>query len=71
MGGIVFFDISLVEAPAVKRGGCGACGKGRNGGKQDEIVFWGDTKLVVVCGWRSRLAKEGGLNEEDSWIMLQ
>eukprot|EP00978_Attheya_sp_CCMP212_P012947 scaffold32298_cov60-Attheya_sp.AAC.1 len=57
-------------APAVKRGGCGACGKGTNGGKQDETVFWGDTKPVVGC--RSRLAKEGGLNEgEDNWIRLQ
>eukprot|EP00978_Attheya_sp_CCMP212_P016823 scaffold44437_cov57-Attheya_sp.AAC.5 len=39
-----FVDISLVEAPAIKRGGCGAYGKGRNGGKWDETVFWGGTK---------------------------
>ena len=47
-----FVDISLVEAPVVKRGGCGACGKGTNGGKRDETVFWGDTKpvMMVVCG---------------------
>eukprot|EP00978_Attheya_sp_CCMP212_P031959 scaffold122722_cov42-Attheya_sp.AAC.2 len=50
--GVGFVDISLVEAPALKRGGCGACGKekGRNGGKRGETVFWGDTKPVVVCG---------------------
>eukprot|EP00978_Attheya_sp_CCMP212_P005697 scaffold12798_cov43-Attheya_sp.AAC.1 len=49
--GVGFVDIFLIEAPAVKRGGCGACGKGRNGGKRDETVFWGDTKPpVVVCG---------------------
>eukprot|EP00978_Attheya_sp_CCMP212_P011792 scaffold29318_cov65-Attheya_sp.AAC.4 len=34
-----FVDISLVEAPAVKRGGCGACRKGRNGGKQENLSF--------------------------------
>eukprot|EP00978_Attheya_sp_CCMP212_P021494 scaffold62842_cov68-Attheya_sp.AAC.2 len=62
--------ISLVEAPAIKRGGCGPCGKERNGGKQDETVFWGNTKPVVVV-WHSRLAKEGGLNEEDNCIRLQ
>eukprot|EP00978_Attheya_sp_CCMP212_P000778 scaffold1588_cov40-Attheya_sp.AAC.2 len=53
MGGDGFVDISLVEAPALKRGGCGACGKrkGGNGGKRGETVFWGDTKpVVVVCG---------------------
>eukprot|EP00978_Attheya_sp_CCMP212_P032560 scaffold127845_cov84-Attheya_sp.AAC.1 len=48
--GVGFIGISLVEAPAVKRGGCGACGKGTNGGKWGETVFWGDTKPVVVCG---------------------
>eukprot|EP00978_Attheya_sp_CCMP212_P002544 scaffold5152_cov60-Attheya_sp.AAC.10 len=56
--GVGFVDISLVEAPAVKSGGCGACWKGRNGGKRDETVFWGDTKPVVVCGavgWRKRV----------------
>ena len=59
MGGVGFVDISLVEVPAVKRGECGACEKGRNGGKQDETVFWGDTELVlVVCGaagWQKRV----------------
>eukprot|EP00978_Attheya_sp_CCMP212_P041185 scaffold232819_cov55-Attheya_sp.AAC.1 len=48
----------LGMAPAIKRGGCGACGKGTNGGKRDETVFWGDTKPVVVCGaagWRKRV----------------
>eukprot|EP00978_Attheya_sp_CCMP212_P024583 scaffold77491_cov56-Attheya_sp.AAC.2 len=50
MVGVGFIDISLVKAPAVKRGGCGACGKGTNGGKRDETVFWGDTKPVMVCG---------------------
>eukprot|EP00978_Attheya_sp_CCMP212_P001427 scaffold2994_cov29-Attheya_sp.AAC.2 len=56
--GVGFVDISLVEAPVVKRGGCGACGKGRNGGKWDETVFWGDTMPVVVCGaagWQKRV----------------
>eukprot|EP00978_Attheya_sp_CCMP212_P014463 scaffold36889_cov64-Attheya_sp.AAC.4 len=37
-----FVDISLVEAPAIKMGGCGACGKGRNGGKWDKTKW---TKL--------------------------
>eukprot|EP00978_Attheya_sp_CCMP212_P040942 scaffold229005_cov61-Attheya_sp.AAC.2 len=56
-----FIDISLVEAPAVKRGGYGACGKGVNGGKREA----GRNCLVG-------LAKEGGLNEEeDNWIRLQ
>jgi hypothetical protein len=58
MGGVGFVDNSLVDAPAVKRGGCGACGKGRNGGKRNETVFWGNMKLVVVCGaagWRKRV----------------
>eukprot|EP00978_Attheya_sp_CCMP212_P027899 scaffold94689_cov42-Attheya_sp.AAC.1 len=50
MGGVGCVDISLVEAPALKRGGCGACGKGRNGGKRSETVFWVDMKPVVVCG---------------------
>eukprot|EP00978_Attheya_sp_CCMP212_P024586 scaffold77500_cov43-Attheya_sp.AAC.1 len=53
MGGVGFVDISLVEDPAVERGGCGACGmgKGRNDGKRGETVFWGDPKpVVVVCG---------------------
>ena len=50
MGGIGFVDISLVKDPAVKRGRCGACGKGRNGGKRGETVFRGDMKPVVVCG---------------------
>jgi hypothetical protein len=57
MGGIGFVDISLVKDLAVKRGGCGACRKGRNGGKQDETVFWSDMKPVVVCGaagWQKR-----------------
>jgi hypothetical protein len=73
MCGVGFVGISLVqEATSVKSVGCGACRKGGNGGKWDETAFWGDTKPVVVCGvWRSRLAKEGGLNEEDKWIMLQ
>eukprot|EP00978_Attheya_sp_CCMP212_P011526 scaffold28463_cov64-Attheya_sp.AAC.1 len=65
MGGDGFVDILLVEAPALKRGGCGACGKGkgRNGGKWGETVFWGDTKpVVVVCGASGWLAKESGLN---------
>eukprot|EP00978_Attheya_sp_CCMP212_P039849 scaffold211270_cov35-Attheya_sp.AAC.1 len=57
--GVGFVDISLVEAPAVKRGGCGACGKGRNGGKWDETVFWGDSTIPVVvfgaAGWRKRV----------------
>eukprot|EP00978_Attheya_sp_CCMP212_P022739 scaffold68266_cov33-Attheya_sp.AAC.1 len=44
-----FVDISLVEAPALERGGCGDCGKGRNGGKRGEAVFWGDMKPVVVA----------------------
>eukprot|EP00978_Attheya_sp_CCMP212_P022782 scaffold68547_cov59-Attheya_sp.AAC.1 len=51
--GVGFVDIYLV-----KMGGCGACGKGRNGGKRDEAVFWGDTKPVVVCGaagWQERV----------------
>eukprot|EP00978_Attheya_sp_CCMP212_P017760 scaffold47821_cov79-Attheya_sp.AAC.1 len=67
IGGDGFVDISLVEDPALKMGGCGACGKGkgRNGGKRGETVFWGDTKPVAGGGvWRSRLAKESGLNEE-------
>jgi hypothetical protein len=58
MGGVGFVDISLVEAPAVKWGECGACGKGRNGGKWDNTVFWGNMKLVMVCGaagWRKRV----------------
>eukprot|EP00978_Attheya_sp_CCMP212_P001644 scaffold3380_cov50-Attheya_sp.AAC.1 len=45
-------------APSIKRGGCGACGKGTHSGKRDETVFWGDTKPVVVCGaagWRKRV----------------
>jgi hypothetical protein len=53
-----FVDISIVKAPVVKRGGCGACGKGTNGGKRDETVFWGDTKPVVVfgaAGWGKRV----------------
>jgi hypothetical protein len=41
--GVGFVDIiALVEAPAVKRGGCGAYRKGKNGGKRDGTVFWGD-----------------------------
>jgi hypothetical protein len=48
--GVGFIDISLVEAPAFKRGGCGACGKEANDGKGDETIFWGDTNPVVVCG---------------------
>ena len=51
-------DISLVEAPVVNRGGRGACGKGRNGGKRDKTVFWGDTKPVVefgAAGWGKRM----------------
>eukprot|EP00978_Attheya_sp_CCMP212_P007767 scaffold18082_cov29-Attheya_sp.AAC.1 len=63
--GVGFIDISLVEDPAIKRGGCGACGKGTNGGKRDDTVFWGGTKPVRGGMWRIRLAKEGGLNEED------
>eukprot|EP00978_Attheya_sp_CCMP212_P021616 scaffold63444_cov63-Attheya_sp.AAC.1 len=53
VGFVGFADISLVEDPAVERGGCGACGtgKGRNDGKRGEPVFWGDTKpVVVMCG---------------------
>eukprot|EP00978_Attheya_sp_CCMP212_P019034 scaffold52827_cov55-Attheya_sp.AAC.1 len=52
MGGVGFVDISLVEDPAVERGGSGACGtgKGRNDGKRGETVFWGNMKPVVVCG---------------------
>eukprot|EP00978_Attheya_sp_CCMP212_P019461 scaffold54518_cov51-Attheya_sp.AAC.1 len=56
-----FVDIYLVEAPAVKRGRCGACGKGMNGGKWDETVFWGNTKPVAggvwhtAAGWRKRV----------------
>eukprot|EP00978_Attheya_sp_CCMP212_P020371 scaffold58223_cov34-Attheya_sp.AAC.7 len=38
---------SVRTTPVVNRGGCGACGKGRNGGKWDETVFWGNTKPVV------------------------
>eukprot|EP00978_Attheya_sp_CCMP212_P042902 scaffold270114_cov34-Attheya_sp.AAC.1 len=54
----------VVMAPALERGGCRAYGKGkgRNGGKRGETVFWGDMKpVVVVCG-AARLAKESGLN---------
>jgi len=67
-----FVDISLVEAPVVKRGGgCGAYRKGRNGRKWDETVFWGDTKNSGGV-WHIRLEKEGaGLNEEDNWIRLK
>eukprot|EP00978_Attheya_sp_CCMP212_P014692 scaffold37559_cov55-Attheya_sp.AAC.1 len=60
MGGDGFVHISLVEDPALKRGGCGACGKGkgRNGGQRVKTVFWGNTKpVVVVCGaagWQKR-----------------
>eukprot|EP00978_Attheya_sp_CCMP212_P024185 scaffold75612_cov66-Attheya_sp.AAC.2 len=42
----------------VKRGGCGACGKEGNSGKQDETVFCSDMKPVVVsgaAGWRKRV----------------
>eukprot|EP00978_Attheya_sp_CCMP212_P036483 scaffold165834_cov55-Attheya_sp.AAC.1 len=61
--------ISLVEAPAVKSIGCGACGRGRNGGKRDRLL--GRYKASGGV-WRIRLAKEGGLlNEEDNWIRLQ
>eukprot|EP00978_Attheya_sp_CCMP212_P023200 scaffold70488_cov59-Attheya_sp.AAC.2 len=58
MGGAGFIEISLLEVPAIKRGGCGACWKGRNDGKRDETVFWGNTKPVVVCGaagWQKRV----------------
>jgi hypothetical protein len=41
-GGIIFY-IYLVEAPAVKRGVCRACSKGRRVGKRSETVFLGDT----------------------------
>eukprot|EP00978_Attheya_sp_CCMP212_P033718 scaffold137430_cov61-Attheya_sp.AAC.3 len=51
MGGV---GISLIVAPALKRGGCGTCGKGRNDGKRGETVFWGTTKPVVVCGAAGR-----------------
>eukprot|EP00978_Attheya_sp_CCMP212_P012477 scaffold31133_cov52-Attheya_sp.AAC.3 len=44
--GVGFVEISLVEAPAIKRGGCGACGKGRNGGKRDNTVF-----VVIRSQW--------------------
>eukprot|EP00978_Attheya_sp_CCMP212_P023727 scaffold73224_cov58-Attheya_sp.AAC.1 len=60
--------ISLVEAPSVKRGGCRACGKGRNGGKRDCLLGQYEASGGV---WLSRLVKEGGLNEEDNWIRLQ
>jgi hypothetical protein len=58
MSGVQFVHISLAEDPAIKRGGCGACRKGRNGGKRGKTVFWGDMKPVVVCGaagWQKRV----------------
>eukprot|EP00978_Attheya_sp_CCMP212_P046256 scaffold380731_cov59-Attheya_sp.AAC.1 len=61
--------ISLVGASADKRSGCGACGKGRNGGKRDCLL--GRYEASGGGVWHSRLAKEGGLNEEDNWLRLQ
>eukprot|EP00978_Attheya_sp_CCMP212_P032992 scaffold131179_cov59-Attheya_sp.AAC.1 len=57
--GLLTFPLLKLQ-PLRGVGGCGACGKGkgRNGGKRGETVFWGNTKpVVVVCGtagWRKR-----------------
>eukprot|EP00978_Attheya_sp_CCMP212_P047048 scaffold421196_cov56-Attheya_sp.AAC.2 len=57
--GLLKFPLMKIQ-PLTEVGGCGACGrgKGRNGGKRGETVFWCDTKpVVVVCGaagWQKR-----------------
>eukprot|EP00978_Attheya_sp_CCMP212_P020077 scaffold57078_cov53-Attheya_sp.AAC.1 len=49
--GLLKFPLMKIQ-PLRGVGGCGACGrgKGRNGGKRGETVFWCDTKSVVVVG---------------------
>jgi hypothetical protein len=75
MGGVGFFYISLLWKLQLLRGVVGVlglAGKGRIVGSRTKLSFVGVIHEATSGGvWRSRLAKDGGLNEEDSWIMLQ